>query len=108
MTPTTIESKILEQKAELKRENICDACCGAGLPISNLPCMCEGTGKMSEAAYYLRKQLFKSTQENEQLRARLAAFEKLRAIAIGVSSSLGKDSAFAEILAELDSAGDEK
>lgn len=37
--------------------NTCDACLGNGKPISGLPCMCRGTGKMAEAARYLREQL---------------------------------------------------
>lgn len=38
-------------------ENICDACGGTGTPVSGLNCMCGGSGKMSDAARYLRVQL---------------------------------------------------
>ena len=50
-------------------ENMCDACAGTGTPISGLACMCRGTGKLSEAAYYLREQLYKSHVENDNLSA---------------------------------------
>ena len=41
-------------------ENKCDACGGTGVPISKIKCMCGGTGKMSDAARYLRKELIKA------------------------------------------------
>lgn len=43
--------------AELERENMCDACAGTGKPASGEPCMCGGSGKMSDAARYLRERL---------------------------------------------------
>lgn len=42
---------------EMRGENVCDSCAGEGKPISGLPCMCRGTGKMSEAARYLRERM---------------------------------------------------
>lgn len=41
----------------LEAENQCDACAGTGQPVSGKPCMCGGTGRMSDAARYLREQL---------------------------------------------------
>ena len=35
--------------------NICDACAGTGTPTSGPGCMCGGSGKMSDAAHYLRE-----------------------------------------------------
>ena len=40
--------------AELEKQNMCDACCGTGKSISNIPCMCGGSGLMSDAALSLR------------------------------------------------------
>ncbi len=37
------------------RANICDACGGSGVPVSGPGCMCGGSGKMSDAAHYLRE-----------------------------------------------------
>lgn len=50
--------------------DMCDACGGTGKPISGLPCMCKGTGRMSEAAYTLRGELVRVEAEH----ARLLAF----------------------------------
>ena len=41
--------------AELRAENMCDACAGLGTPTSGPGCMCGGSGKMSDAAHYLRE-----------------------------------------------------
>lgn len=41
-------------------ENICDACLGDPSSVLDGNCMCRGTGKMSEAAIYLREQLTKA------------------------------------------------
>lgn len=41
----------------MSENNMCDACAGTGKPISGKPCMCGGTGRMSDAAVYLREQL---------------------------------------------------
>lgn len=35
----------------------CDACGGTGKPVSGLACMCRGSGRMSDAAIYLRERL---------------------------------------------------
>lgn len=56
------------QLAEAESENQCDACGGSGTPVSGPPCMCGGTGKMSEAARNLRQELV-------NLRTQLAAAE---------------------------------
>lgn len=39
------------------KRNMCDACAGTGKPVSGLECMCGGTGRMSDAANYLRERL---------------------------------------------------
>jgi RecJ-like exonuclease len=57
---------------EAEAENICDACGGTGNPISEKPCMCNGTGKMSVAAIYLREQL---TAEREKVAKMRKALE---------------------------------
>lgn len=38
-----------------RNRNICDACAGTGTPTSGPGCMCGGSGRMSDAAYYLRE-----------------------------------------------------
>jgi lipopolysaccharide biosynthesis regulator YciM len=53
-------------------ENRCDACRGSGTPVSGRPCMCRGTGKMSEAAIYLREELNKRDRELDKAEARVA------------------------------------
>jgi len=71
-----ITAKTAEEKeliAEIRAawsENTCDACGGEGIPLSKLPCMCKGTGKMSEAIYTLRPDYF-------TLRARVEKLEEL-------------------------------
>lgn len=52
----------------LKGENMCDACAGNGSPISGIPCMCLGSGKMSTAATYLREKLIAADKEVAALR----------------------------------------
>lgn len=66
----------LEQERAKVAENMCDACAGTGTPNSGLPCMCGGTGKMSDAARYLREQLVSKEAELSQERAKVT---KLRA-----------------------------
>jgi hypothetical protein len=57
-TPPLVFHDRPEQCIEaLKRDNICDACAGTGKPIGGGQCMCGGSGKMSDAASYLRVQL---------------------------------------------------
>jgi len=55
-----------------RSENTCDACAGTGKPISGKPCMCGGSGKMSDAAKYLRKEVFRLSADDSR------GFEKLR------------------------------
>lgn len=45
------------------RENICDACAGTGKPTSRRPCMCGGTGKMSDAVCGLRAEIVRLRKE---------------------------------------------
>lgn len=40
--------------------DICDACGGEGVTASKILCMCGGTGKMSDAARWLREQLLRT------------------------------------------------
>lgn len=54
--------------AEMRGRDMCDACAGTGTPTSKLPCMCGGTGRMSDAAYYLRAQLAAAEARAERLR----------------------------------------
>ena len=61
----------------LTRENICDACAGTGTPISCKPCMCGGTGRMSDAAIYLRKELF-ALRERIARGTRVQIYENVR------------------------------
>lgn len=44
----------------LKLENMCDVCAGTGATLHGGPCMCGGTGKMSDAARNLREDLIKA------------------------------------------------
>jgi hypothetical protein len=46
-----------ERLRRAEAANQCDACLGSGKPISSIPCMCGGSGKMSASALYLREQL---------------------------------------------------
>src|ERR1035437_399521 len=46
-----------ERLRQAETANQCDACLGNGKPLSGVPCMCGGTGKMSASALYLREQL---------------------------------------------------
>ena len=56
----SIIEQLIENVKRLEADNICDACMGTGKVISNAEqCMCGGSGKMSDAAIYLRGELFK-------------------------------------------------
>jgi hypothetical protein len=55
-------------------ENTCDSCCGEPLP-KGLTCMCGGTGKMSDAARYLRVELHRVTVERDALKKALDTFQ---------------------------------
>ena len=46
-----------ETVARLRAADTCDACAGTGKPTSGRSCMCGGSGRMSDAARYLRKEL---------------------------------------------------
>lgn len=48
--------RIVRELVAARRENICDVCFGQPL-ASGRTCMCGGTGKMSDAARWLREQL---------------------------------------------------
>jgi len=78
--PSKLIAENEKLRADLKAaraENICDVCAGTGKPISKKPCMCGGSGKMSDAAKYLREELFKlsadDSERSEKLRANLEA-----------------------------------
>lgn len=70
--------------ARLKGENACDACASTGAPVSGLPCMCRGTGKMSVAALMLREEL-------AQLRAAGSAGGSWRSEAVKRWRSMERD-----------------
>jgi hypothetical protein len=55
----------------------CDACGGTGKPLSGKPCMCQGTGRMSVAAIYLRERLVEVEAERDALKADLVDFKIL-------------------------------
>jgi hypothetical protein len=63
--------------AEALRENCCDSCVGTGLPTNGSPCMCGGTGKMSDAAQYLRVQLVTALRAWDEEMLRLKACEHI-------------------------------
>ena len=44
-----------QETATARGDNVCDACLGE--PLTTGPCMCGGSGQMSEAARYLRTEL---------------------------------------------------
>ncbi len=63
--------------------DVCDVCNGNGTPISGRPCMCQGTGKMSEAAVYLRKELVTTEANLREETRRVATIHKsLEAVAV--------------------------
>ncbi len=91
----------LEQRSKALRdataENICDACVGTGEPISGLPCMCEGTGKMSDAARYLRQRVV-------ELESRVSELEDSYRLAIydnDVFTSYGRNTEASRLAAEI-------
>jgi len=53
--PAREKAALKRECAELRHENMCDACAGTGTPTSGPGCMCGGSGKMSDAAHYLRE-----------------------------------------------------
>lgn len=101
-----------KERDEARRENICDACAGTGSPVSKLPCMCGGTGKMSRAAIYLREEMNKLRAQRDAAREGLEPYasksnwyEKLpcggRRFHDGSDNVVGHDHA-AEALAKLE------
>lgn len=58
-------ARLNAENERLTAEDMCDACAGTGKPASGVPCMCGGTGKMSDAARWLRG-------ENAKAMAKLA------------------------------------
>lgn len=50
-------SDLLQRARDEIAHNICDCCLGSGKPISGKPCMCGGTGRMSDAVFYLRERI---------------------------------------------------
>jgi hypothetical protein len=48
---------------ETPETDLCDACGGTGKPVSGLKCMCGGSGKMSDAARYLRERVVELERE---------------------------------------------
>ena len=71
-------AKLRAEVARLRAEDQCDACAGTGKPISGLPCMCRGTGKMSVAALHLRERLVARDAEVARLTAILDTVAELR------------------------------
>lgn len=56
-----------------RQRDMCDACDGTGNTVSGKPCMCNGTGRMADAAMTLRKELFDT--ETQLLSAQAALHE---------------------------------
>lgn len=50
----------------LKADGACDACAGTGRPVSELPCMCGGTGRAADAVTHLRGRLSGTRAEIEK------------------------------------------
>lgn len=64
-------SELERQQTDLHAENMCDACGGNGKSISGIPCMCGGSGKMSDAARWLRRELVETQERQTDLLAAL-------------------------------------
>lgn len=52
---------------EAGQKDLCDVCGGTGDPKNGKPCMCQGSGKMSDAAIHLREEVLKLEGELEAL-----------------------------------------
>lgn len=61
--------------------DVCDVCTGSGKTLSGVPCMCGGTGRMSNAAYYLREQLVKTQLRLERIEQALKDYSRRCALA---------------------------
>lgn len=70
-------STLIAELRAARAENMCDACGGNGVPVSLAPCMCGGTGKMSDAARILRRDLIDAIAERDAARAEC---ERLRGL----------------------------
>ena len=46
---------------------VCDVCGGTGTPASERPCICGGTGRLSQAAVNMRVALFDAQKEIDRL-----------------------------------------
>lgn len=57
---------LTDELAQARAENLCDACGGEEANRQEGPCMCQGTGKMSEAAAFLRSRLVRALSDREQ------------------------------------------
>lgn len=65
------ENAALRARIEaLETYNACDACVGGACPPVG-KCMCGGSGKMSDAAHYLRERFVATEKEREALRSQL-------------------------------------
>jgi len=62
---------------DLHAQNMCDVCAGNGTPISDAPCICGGSGKMSDAAYNMRHSIYDQNQEIERLQSRLDSYRQI-------------------------------
>ncbi len=60
--------ELVVERDRLRAENMCDACAGTGDPGSGKPCMCGGSGRMSDAAAYLRECMIKAQADVDCLR----------------------------------------
>lgn len=61
---------LLEERARLMKQiddETCDACCSD--PISEMPCMCNGSGRMAVAALYLRERMIDAETRADRLQA---------------------------------------
>ena len=69
------DAEIERLRAELIGARMCGVCAGTGIPISGKPCICGGTGLQGDEVAGLRLALFHADNDNERLRAALAALQ---------------------------------
>jgi hypothetical protein len=113
MSETSLYHQLADALEKALRENVCDSCAGDGQSLDGGSCMCLGTGKMSEAAGYLREQLVAREAECKRLREALSgsrvlldqagdvlelergpesvAVQKIRGQVVLIDDALGKD-----------------
>lgn len=78
-------NRLTAELAAAKAADQCDACLGTGMPISGKPCMCQGTGRMSDAARWLREELVKADTDVAAAKAdALQAHEEVGMLATAV------------------------